>query len=82
MQPQSDQLSPNGAPRCVACHDVIGVYEPMVQVFDELARLTSRAAEPRIECSGSRCYHLGCYRALEACGSTPASAPTDGLSTV
>ncbi|HET7051205.1 MAG TPA: hypothetical protein VFI54_23265 [Solirubrobacteraceae bacterium] len=53
-------------PRCEACRDVIGVYEPLVQVFDGLARQTSLAAEPEIECSGAGCYHLGCYRALGA----------------
>jgi hypothetical protein len=43
---------------------VIGVYEPLVQVFDGLARQTSVAAEPQVECSGTGCYHLGCYEAL------------------
>lgn len=63
MEPSSDQpLAP--FPRCGACRDVIGVYEPMVHVFDGLARQTSLAAEPQIKCSGDGCYHLGCYGAL------------------
>lgn len=64
MEPSSDQPFPAAFPRCGACRDVIGVYEPLVQVFDGLARQTSLAAEPEIECSGTGCYHLGCYRVL------------------
>ena len=64
MEPSSDQPLAPPFPRCGACRDVIGVYEPMVHVFDGLARRTSLAAEPQIECSGDGCYHLGCYGAL------------------
>jgi hypothetical protein len=65
MQPVPDhQLSANGMPRCGACNDVIGVYEPLVEVFAGLTRRTSRAAEPDIDCSDGRCYHLGCYQSL------------------
>lgn len=64
MEPSSDQPLAAPFPRCGACRDVIGVYEPMVHVFDGLARQTSLAAEPQIECSGDGCYHLGCYGAL------------------
>ena len=65
MQHSAEHFSPSGVPRCGACDDVIGVYEPLVQVFAGRARQTSRAAEPGIECSGESCYHLGCYLAPE-----------------
>jgi hypothetical protein len=47
-------------PRCSVCDDVIGVYEPLVQLGDGFARRTSRAAEPEI-CSSGHCFHLECY---------------------
>jgi len=65
MESSSDQPFAAPFPRCGACRDVIGVYEPLVHVFDGLARQTSLAAEPQIECSGAGCYHLGCFHALE-----------------
>lgn len=68
MEPSADQPFAAGFPRCEACRDVIGVYEPLIHVFDGLPRQTSLAAEPRIDCSGPECYHLGCYQ-----------APGDGL---
>ena len=64
MEPSSHQPFPAPFPRCGACRDVIGVYEPLVQVLDGLPRQTSVAAEPQVECSGTGCYHLGCYEAL------------------
>lgn len=47
-------------PRCSACDDIIGVYEPLVHVGDDFAERTSRAASPEI-CSPGRCFHLDCY---------------------
>jgi len=51
-------------PRCPACQDVIGVYEPLVHVLDRVARRTSRAAEPTVLSQPGRCYHLVCYLRL------------------
>lgn len=48
-------------PRCVACDDVIGVYEPLVYSLGRFARRTSRAAEPGIVATEGDCYHLNCY---------------------
>jgi len=50
-------------PRCGACNDVIGVYEPLMHLKSGSARRSSRAAEPDI-CSGDVCYHLDCYLRL------------------
>lgn len=50
-------------PRCQACEDVIGVYEPLVHLGDGFATRTSRAAEPEI-CSSGQCFHLECYEQL------------------
>jgi hypothetical protein len=51
-------------PRCPACGDVLGVYEPIVHVLGTHARRTSRAAEPSVSSSEGQCYHLGCYERL------------------
>ena len=51
-------------PRCPACDDVLGVYEPIMHVFGGYARLTSRAAEPGVPSSEGRCFHLDCYERL------------------
>jgi hypothetical protein len=48
-------------PRCVVCKEVIGVYEPLVHVFDGLAWRTSRAAEPEVMAAGGEVYHVECY---------------------
>ena len=53
--------SPRQPPRCAACQDVIGVYEPLVEVLRGLARRTSRAAEPGIAEAGGDVYHAHCY---------------------
>lgn len=50
-------------PRCTVCDDVIGVYEPLVHIDHELARHTSRAAEPGVTSSGQS-FHLDCYERL------------------
>lgn len=47
--------------RCDHCADVIGVYEPMVAVFEGEARETSRAAEPAIGAQAAERYHRSCY---------------------
>ena len=52
---------PNGPPRCAACGEIIGVYEPLVHVAGRLVRQTSRAAEPDACFSGGACYHAACY---------------------
>jgi len=56
----------NGVPRCGACNDVIGVYEPVVCVLEGAVRHTSRAAEPLLAHPSERCYHRGCYESLDA----------------
>ena len=48
-------------PRCVACHEVIGVYDPLVHVLGELAWRTSRAAEPGLAAGDGDLYHAACY---------------------
>ena len=56
--------SPSSVPprlRCALCHEVIGVYEPLVHVLGELAWRTSRAAEPGLAAGGGELYHAACY---------------------
>ncbi len=57
-------------PRCNFCHDVIGVYEPVVWLDAGLVRVTSRAAEPQLSAPERRgsLYHRACYDALAATG--------------
>jgi hypothetical protein len=62
---------PPVVPRCVACDDVIGVYEPAIAVLGGVPRETSRAAEPWLPFGGAQCYHLGCY-------SSPDHEPSPG----
>ena len=50
-------------PRCGACNDVIGVYEPLMHLNSGSARRSSLAAEPEI-CSSGVSYHLDCYLQL------------------
>jgi hypothetical protein len=53
---------PTGPPFCVHCGDVIGVYEPIVQVIDGQHCETSRAAQPHLSESLSAVnYHAVCY---------------------
>lgn len=52
-----------GGVRCVACGDVIGVYEPLVHVLGDLVSQTSRAAHPGISTAAGHRYHLACYEA-------------------
>jgi hypothetical protein len=50
-----------GTLRCGRCGDVIGVYEPLVHVIDNIAHKTSRAADPQLAAGDPRaCYHLAC----------------------
>lgn len=49
--------------RCKHCGDLIGVYEPLVVCTKDLARTTSRAAEPNLEANGATHYHRACYTA-------------------
>ena len=64
MQYPDEDGSSAVLPRCTACNDVIGVYEPLVHTFGGLARRTSRAVEPRVFASGGECYHRDCYECL------------------
>ena len=50
-------------PRCPACDDIVGVYEPLVHIGSGVATRTSRAAEPEI-CFTGQCFHLECYERL------------------
>lgn len=51
-------------PRCVACLDIIGVYEPLVHVLGNLAWRTSVAAEPGVATAGGERYHADCYERI------------------
>jgi phage major head subunit gpT-like protein len=64
MQYRDEDGSSGELPRCSACDDVVGVYEPLVHTFGRLARRTSRAVEPGVFASGGECYHLDCYERL------------------
>lgn len=61
MGVQQSDYSGSEPPRCGACDDVIGVYEPLVHLYGGAARRTSRAAEPDVPCASGQCYHLTCY---------------------
>ncbi len=54
--------------RCERCGDVIGVYEPLVQVSDGQARLTSAAAEPQIGDEPGERFHRACFTEPPASG--------------
>jgi hypothetical protein len=47
--------------RCAVCRDVIGVYEPLVHVLEDLAWHTSLAAEPAVAMAAGEHYHADCY---------------------
>jgi hypothetical protein len=64
MQYPDEDGSSAVLPRCTACNDVIGVYEPLVHTFGGFAHRTSRAVEPGVFASGGECYHLDCYKRL------------------
>jgi hypothetical protein len=65
MEGSANHPSFRGVPRCGACDDVIGVYEPLVRVLEASVRRTSRAADPLLPSPGERWYHLGCYESLD-----------------
>ena len=65
VEATANHFSSDGAPRCGACNDVIGVYEPLVHVLDGSVRHTSRAAEPLLAYPGEGLYHLRCYESLD-----------------
>ena len=48
-------------PRCAVCGDVIGVYERLVHIVGDYARVTSRAIEPARCRDDESCFHLACY---------------------
>ncbi len=50
--------------RCGHCGEVIGVYEPLVRLFDGRAHETSRVLEPEIAEREGRFYHRACYEGL------------------
>ena len=68
MEGSVNHHSATSVPRCGDCHDVIGVYEPLVCVLEGSVRHTSRAAEPHLRQSGERWYHLSCYESLDGDG--------------
>ncbi|HTX09209.1 MAG TPA: hypothetical protein VME22_11395 [Solirubrobacteraceae bacterium] len=43
---------------------MIGVYEPLVHVFEGLVWRTSRAAEPAVAGAAGTLYHAGCYERM------------------
>jgi hypothetical protein len=65
MDASATHFSSDRVPRCASCHDVIGVYEPLVRVFEDSVQHASRAAEPLLGSSGECLYHLGCYELLD-----------------
>jgi hypothetical protein len=46
---------------CGHCGDVIGTYEPLVLVCGGQARMTSVAAEPRVDGEPGEHFHRSCY---------------------
>jgi hypothetical protein len=50
-------------PRCVACGERIGVYEPAVWVIGSIARASSQAADPGLAAAYDRAFHADCYTA-------------------
>lgn len=63
--PYRDEMRWSDAlPRCTACDDVIGVYEPLVHTLGASAHRTSRAVEPGVFASDGECFHLDCYERL------------------
>ena len=48
-------------PRCEACTDVIGMYEPIVVLHGQRPVMTSRAGLPGALPEGARCWHRDCF---------------------
>jgi hypothetical protein len=51
----------SGQPRCHRCGETVGVYEPMVALVEDVACVSSRAAQPQLSDIATRCYHRACY---------------------
>lgn len=47
--------------RCQHCDERIGVYEALVMLSGDVARRTSRAADPRLDDAPGRVFHAACY---------------------
>lgn len=62
--------------RCEYCHDVIGVYEPMVVLEAGELRSTSRTAEQDDALEGD-CYHAACSERVH--GEAAAKLAADAL---
>ncbi len=62
-EPERSQPPPSTTQRtlCPACRDVIGVYEPLVDVLGDLVWRPSLAAEPGVALAGGERYHADCY---------------------
>lgn len=54
--------------RCQCCHEVIGVYEPVIVVVGSQVRETSRAADPELDPDSGEHYHRTCYLERAAAG--------------
>jgi hypothetical protein len=52
--------------RCRLCGEVIGVYEPMVLLLDDEARVTSGAAANRPIPAHARRLHAACFALLDS----------------
>jgi hypothetical protein len=50
---------------CTHCHDVIGIYEPLVVMEGERVRQTSRAAEPELVSPQGMHFHRDCYEVVQ-----------------
>ncbi len=62
VQAQAQQTSPAVSPRCAHCGEVLGVYEHLVHVIDDIPYETSRAAAPQTSPStAGLLYHAGCF---------------------
>ncbi len=49
-------------PRCELCGEVIGVYEPLINVHTDGVHKSSRAADPGLSVGASgSLYHAACY---------------------
>jgi hypothetical protein len=47
--------------RCQHCREVIGVYEPMVALVDDVPVHTSRPVAEAEQLTRGRCYHASCF---------------------
>jgi hypothetical protein len=47
-------------PRCTICHEIVGVYEPVLVVGQEPSRPTSLASDPQLSNNGCQLMHLAC----------------------